>query len=176
MGSELKRIVCQTSLRSLYLRLSELPRRYTSCASLCLSSTTDRCLFTIACFSARSRLSMQCSSKLVYSVHIDSRSAVDASSPPTVVRNHHRFLVEPAPTHVRVALLRAVGGVAQVGLQELVVVEPQVLAVDEEAHRVHRVLVHLLHLFWNQQIANITSSKASLNSLPTLPFISVSSK
>ena len=60
--------------------------------------------------------------------------------------DHHRFLEEAAETSVRVAALRAVRGVAQIFLKELSVVPPERIAIDEEANRVHGVLVHLLDL------------------------------
>lgn len=60
--------------------------------------------------------------------------------------DHHRFLEEAAETSVRVAALRAVRGVAQIFLQELSVVPPERIAIDEEANGVHGVLVHLLDL------------------------------
>lgn len=60
--------------------------------------------------------------------------------------DHHRLLEEAAETSVRVVALRAVGSVAQIFLKELSVVPPERIAIDEEAHRVHGVLVHLLDL------------------------------
>ena len=155
MGSRFHVISWHTSERSLYLRLTPPARFYTSSASLCLSSTTERCLLAIDRFCAGSCVSTLCSSKSVYSFQIESQSAMDLPNELyTVEGDHHRFLEEAAKTSVGVVALRAVGGVAQVFLQELAVVPPERIAIDEEAHCVHGVLVHLFDLFWEKEGGN----------------------
>ena len=72
----------------------------------------------------------------MYSFQIESQSAVDLPNELyTVEGDHHRFLEEAAKSSVGVAALRAI-------------------AIDEEAHCVHGVLVHLFDLFWEKEGGN----------------------
>ena len=80
IGSKFHVINWHTSERSLYLDLTLSVRFYTSSASLCLSSTTERYLLAIERFCAGSCVSTLCSSKSVYSFQIESQSALNSTS------------------------------------------------------------------------------------------------
>lgn len=82
---------------------------------------------------------------------MDPKSALQSTLNTTVEWNHHRFLIKTTATRVGVAALGAIGGVAEIGLQEIVVIEPNYIAIDEEPHGVHRILKHFLHLISQKQ-------------------------